>query len=232
MTLFHIAERALAAAALVAASPALFTIALAIVATDGRPVFFRQTRVGLGGRPFRIWKFRTMRKRAGTRVTAANDSRITGVGRLLRRYKLDEIPQLFNVAAGQMSLIGPRPEVPEFVDHADPVWRGVLSVRPGITDLATIVYRDEERLLGAAPDPERFYREAILPRKLALNLRYAASRTWRSDLKLLRLTIQFSLRPGRFDAGVVARQFVQEEAAHDSGFHPVPSAQHRRAGNC
>jgi lipopolysaccharide/colanic/teichoic acid biosynthesis glycosyltransferase len=230
MTFFSILERAFAAAALLAASPALAAIAIAILATDGRPVFFRQTRIGRGGRPFRIWKFRTMRNRAGSRVTAANDSRITAVGRLLRRYKLDETPQLINVAAGQMSLIGPRPEVPEFVDHADPVWRGVLAARPGITDLATIVYRDEERLLGAEPDPERYYREVILPRKLALNLRYAASRTWRSDLRLLLFTVRCSLRPGRFDAGVVARQFVPQDA-HDSEFHPVPSAHHRRAGN-
>jgi lipopolysaccharide/colanic/teichoic acid biosynthesis glycosyltransferase len=121
------------------------------------------------------------------------------VGRYLRKYKLDELPQLWNVLVGQMSLVGPRPEVPAFVDVTDASWQAVLSVRPGLTDLATLLYRDEERLLAGYSDPERAYRESILPAKLALNLEYLAKRSFASDLSLLVLTVIISLVPRAFD---------------------------------
>ena len=135
----------------------------------------------------------------GTAITSGGDRRITPVGKVLRRYKLDEFPQLWNVVRGDMSFIGPRPEVPCFVDSGDPVWQAVHSVRPGITDLATLVYRDEEKLLAGFADPERGYREAVLPAKLALNLQYLERRSAARDLKLLALTIRYSFVPGGFD---------------------------------
>src|SRR5215475_13877752 len=122
--------------------PVFALIAIAILLDDGRPVFFTQVRVGRGGQPFRIWKFRTMRPgAAGNAITAAGDNRVTRLGRLLRKCKLDELPQLLNVIRGQMSLVGPRPEVPEYVQIETPLWRAVLQVKPGITDLASLLYR-------------------------------------------------------------------------------------------
>jgi lipopolysaccharide/colanic/teichoic acid biosynthesis glycosyltransferase len=134
----------------------------------------------------------------GAAVTRSGDDRITPLGRMLRRHKLDELPQLWNVLRGEMSLIGPRPELPRFVDSADPAWRAVHRVRPGITDLATLVYRDEERILAQFDDPERGYREAVLPAKLALNLEYLERRTALRDLRLLGLTIRYSFIPSGF----------------------------------
>lgn len=206
-------ERLLALALLLAASPALLAIALAVRWWDGRPVFFRQERIGRGGRPFRLWKFRTMSNRnEGTAITASGDPRVTRLGRWLRAYKLDELPQLWNVARGDMSLIGPRPEVPCYVDAASPVWQAVHRVRPGVTDLATLVYRDEERILAAFTDPERGYREAVLPAKLKLNLEYLERRSALTDLKLLALTVRYSLLPRGFDAERVKRSILGEAA--------------------
>ena len=165
---------------------------------DGRPVLFRQRRVGRHGEPFTILKFRSMRmRRGGPEITSSGDGRVTRTGRFLRRYKLDELPQLWNVVRGDMSLIGPRPELPRYVDPL-PAWRAVHRVRPGITDLATLVYRDEERVLAGFPDPERGYRETVLPAKLALNLEYLQRRSPSRDLKLLALTVRYSFWPGRF----------------------------------
>ena len=134
-------------------------------------------------------------------ITAAGDARVTRVGAVLRRFKLDELPQLFNVLKGDMSLVGPRPEVPEYVQLEAPIWQAVLQVRPGVTDLATLLYRDEERLLGASDDPNALYRETVLPAKLMLNLGYLRSRSFRRDLKLILLTIRYSLFPRRFRSG-------------------------------
>jgi lipopolysaccharide/colanic/teichoic acid biosynthesis glycosyltransferase len=185
---------------LLLAAPFLVLIALAVRLQDGGPVLFRQERIGRHGSPFQLWKFRSMRmNNDGAAITSGGDQRITPFGKVLRRYKFDELPQLWNVVRGDMSFIGPRPEVPCFVDSADPVWQAVHSVRPGITDLATLVYRDEERILAGFADPERGYREAVLPAKLALNLQYLERRSTARDLKLLALTIRYSFVPGGFD---------------------------------
>jgi lipopolysaccharide/colanic/teichoic acid biosynthesis glycosyltransferase len=185
-------------------SPAFALVALAVWLDDGRPVLFRQTRVGRGGRPFVLLKFRSMLNRpdarAGALLTASGDPRVTRTGRLLRKFKIDELPQLWNVLRGEMNLIGPRPEVPRYVDMSQAVWRAVLDVAPGITDLATLVYRDEERILAGFADPESAYRETVLPAKLALNLAYLERRSRVRDLKLLALTAWHSLRPGAVDA--------------------------------
>ena len=204
-------ERLLAAAGLLIASPVLAAIGTAVAVFDGRPAFFRQTRIGRNGKPFRLWKFRTMRPGApGSRITAGGDCRVTRIGKFLRKYKLDELPQLWNVVVGEMALIGPRPEAPAFVDAANPVWTAVLASRPGITDLATIVYRDEEDVLRSAADVEQYYREVLLPRKLALNLEYTSVRCWRTDLELLWLTVRYSLHPRGFDAAHVQRRILSK----------------------
>jgi lipopolysaccharide/colanic/teichoic acid biosynthesis glycosyltransferase len=181
----------LLAAPLVA--PLVLIVAVAVKVDSSGPVFFRQERVGRFGRPFRIVKFRSMNVDHGTgglKITARGDSRITRVGRWLRWSKLDEVPQLWNVLVGDMSLVGPRPEVPEYVRLYTPHQRQVvLSVRPGLTDLAAIEFRDEEALLAAAPCPEREYAEVILPRKLALYERYVEERGLGRDLQILLRTL-------------------------------------------
>lgn len=184
-------------AGLLLLGPLLLLIALLILFLDGRPVLFRQERVGRRGKPFLVWKFRTMRTQApgskGPLITAACDPRITKLGSWLRRLKLDELPQLYNVLRGQMSVIGPRPEVKRYVHLEDPSWRLVLSVRPGLTDLATLAYVDEEETLAIYEDPEVEYRETILPRKLALNVQYLRLRSRHTDLRLVVLTILYVL---------------------------------------
>jgi lipopolysaccharide/colanic/teichoic acid biosynthesis glycosyltransferase len=164
--------------------PAFLVIAVLIKLDDGGAVFFRQLRVGRYGRAFRVWKFRTMIARAeqcGGPLTVGDDPRITRVGRWLRHSKLDELPQLFNVLAGQMSLVGPRPEVPHYVGLYTPDQRRVLDLVPGITDPASIAYRDESALLAQTPHWERQYVEVIMPEKIRLNLEYAAHATRRAD---------------------------------------------------
>src|SRR6266852_5941420 len=199
------------AAGLLLLLPVLAGVALVIIFDDGLPVLFNQIRVGRNGKLFRIWKFRTMRfGSAGSAITTAGDGRVTRAGATLRRFKLDELPQLFNVLKGDMSLVGPRPEVPEYVQLEAPVWQAVLQVRPGVTDLATLLYRDEEKLLGAARDPKALYREAVLPAKLALNLGYLRSRSFLRDLKLILLTIRYSLFPKRFDPDLIKRTVGME----------------------
>jgi lipopolysaccharide/colanic/teichoic acid biosynthesis glycosyltransferase len=198
-----------AAAGLICLLPVFAGLALAVIVDNGPPVFFRQTRIGKNGRPFRIWKFRTMCVGSlGSVITAAGDGRITRVGAVLRRWKLDELPQLFNVLTGDMSLVGPRPEVAEYVRLELPMWQAVLQVRPGITDLASLLYRNEEKLLGAAHDPNAFYRESVLPAKLLLNLAYLRSRSFWLDLRLIVLTIWYSLHPDRFDPVLIKRTFA------------------------
>lgn len=201
-------DAACSGAGLLFLAPVLAGIALVIILDDGRPVFFTQTRVGRKGKPFRIWKFRTMRSGShGSVITAAGDGRITRVGARLRKYKLDELPQLFNVFKGDMSLVGPRPEVPEHVRVEAAEWQSVLHVRPGITDLATLVYRDEELILGASGDPDTFYRESVLPEKLLLNIAYLVSRSFVLDLKLIFLTIRSSFFPESLDQDLIKRTF-------------------------
>ncbi len=177
-----------AAAGLLVASPVLAAAAVAVKLDDpSGTVFFRQVRVGLGGREFQILKFRSMRaSRGGPQVTSASDDRITRVGKLLRRTKLDELPQLVNVLVGDMSLVGPRPEVPRYVAEWPAASRTViLSVRPGLTDPGSIEFRHEESQLAAADDAERHYIDVILPRKVALYEDYVRNRTFLGDLAII-----------------------------------------------
>jgi lipopolysaccharide/colanic/teichoic acid biosynthesis glycosyltransferase len=171
----------------------LALVALAIKLDSPGPVFYRQVRVGLRGREFRIHKFRTMAHDPGDRgpqLTVGLDARITRVGAFLRRTKLDELAQLFDVFEGTMSLVGPRPEVPRYVALYPAALREkVLSVRPGITDFASIEYRDESTLLARSADPERTYRELILPTKLALQARYVDRSGLGTDLVLIGRTV-------------------------------------------
>lgn len=171
----------------------LALVALAIKLDSPGPVFYRQVRVGLRGREFRIHKFRTMAHDPGDRgpqLTVGLDARITRVGAFLRRTKLDELAQLFDVFEGTMSLVGPRPEVPRYVALYPAALREkVLSVRPGITDFASIEYRDESTLLARSTDPERTYRELILPTKLALQARYVDRSGLGTDLVLIGRTV-------------------------------------------
>jgi lipopolysaccharide/colanic/teichoic acid biosynthesis glycosyltransferase len=195
-----------AAAGLLILMPVLIALAVLVLWKDGSPIFFGQMRVGRRGKCFRIWKFRTMRAGGqGSLITAAGDTRVTPIGAVLRRLKLDELPQLFNVLKGDMSLVGPRPEVPECVQLEAPVWQAVLQVRPGVTDLATLLYRDEETLLGMSSDPETTYRETVLPAKLVLNLCYLQSKCFWRDLRLLFLTVHYSLFPERLDPDFIKR---------------------------
>lgn len=181
----------LAAIALVLLAPLMAAIAAAILVRDGRPVFFRQERVGQFGRPFPMWKFRTMVNGAqaiGGSLTVGADPRITPLGRWLRRRRLDELPQLVNVLRGEMSLVGPRPETPDFVAGYTPEQRAVLRLKPGVTDVASIAYRDEGALLAAAANPHDIYRRDIAPRKIDLSLAYARRATVLSDLGVLART--------------------------------------------
>ena len=183
---------AISAAALCVLWPVFLLIALAIVIDDPGPVFYRQVRVGRGGRPFRIFKFRTMvvdADKKGLSITVGRDSRITRVGAFLRKTKLDELAQLLNVLCGQMSFVGPRPEVPRYVELYTPYQRQVLLVRPGITDYASIAYRNENDLLAGADDPERMYIETIMPDKIELNMKYLREISPLTDVRLILRTV-------------------------------------------
>lgn len=178
---------AIAAVALIVCAPALLVV-IVLVRLSGRgPVIFRQERIGRDGQPFEIMKFRTMRAgAAGLSITTQHDHRITRVGRWLRATKIDEIPQLVNVLIGDMSLVGPRPELARYVDLWPETARSeILRVRPGITDPASIAFRNESAILSAADDPERCYVEEILPRKVELYRRYVAERSTSGDLRIL-----------------------------------------------
>jgi lipopolysaccharide/colanic/teichoic acid biosynthesis glycosyltransferase len=191
----RVAETALALAGLAVSSPVFLVAAVLVAATSPGPVLFRQRRMGFGGRPFTLLKLRTMRVAPeGVQLTASGDARITPVGRWLRRFKLDEIPQLWNVVRGDMALVGPRPEVPRYVDASDPLWQSVLSARPGLTDPVTLRLRDEEALLAGVGDVEGYYRERLLPWKLRGYRDYLARRTWTSDLGVLGATVLAVLR--------------------------------------
>ncbi len=190
---------AVSSAALILASPLLLLIAAAIKLSSPGPVLFLQPRVGRGGCSFSIWKFRTMVDGAhhrGPEITASGDPRVTTIGRLLRRTKLDELPQLVNVWRGEMSLVGPRPEVPRYVAGYSEEDRSVLSIRPGITDLASIAFRDEESVLAQFADREQAYVDVLLPRKLALAREYLRRQSFKLDLELLLRTLFVVVQPG------------------------------------
>lgn len=185
--------------ALVVLAPLLLGVALAVLISSGLPVFFLQERVGQGGRIFRLVKFRTMTRGAarGLPITGAGDRRVTGVGRILRATKIDELPQFVNVLQGSMSVVGPRPELARFVASYDEQQRAVLMVRPGLTDPASVAFRDEESLLGAI-DPaelEAYYASRILPRKLEMNLSYIARAGFWYDLGLVIKTMAAIVLP-------------------------------------
>ena len=177
---------------LVVLAPLWVVIGAAIKLQSRGPVFFRQERVGRGGVPFRLWKFRTMvvdAERLGGALTVGDDPRITAVGRVLRGLKLDELPQLLNILAGEMSLVGPRPEMARYVARYTEGERRVLDLVPGVTDPASLEYRDEAAILAARPDPEKAYVEEIVPHKIRLNLEYAGRATRRSDVAIILRTI-------------------------------------------
>lgn len=186
-----------AALALLLLAPLLVLVAVAVRLDSPGPVFFRQERVGRGGKLFRIHKFRTMRVDAqalGPQVTVGRDVRITRVGHWLRNRRIDELPQFIDVLLGRMSLVGPRPEVPRYVAHyPEALKRQLLAVRPGITDPAALAHIDEAALLAGSVDPEREYIDSILPRKLALQAEYAARATLWSDLQVLGRTVRVLL---------------------------------------
>lgn len=175
-----------AALGLLVLSPVLLVCALLVGLTSPGGVLFRQERIGKDGVPFTIYKFRSMRKdNAGLKISTSRDTRITSVGRVLRKTKLDELPQLWNVLKGDMSFVGPRPEVREYTDLYTPEQRQVLMVRPGITGLASIRYRNENELLTASSDPNRTYIDEVMPAKLALDLKYIPRACVSYDIKLI-----------------------------------------------
>lgn len=176
---------------LVLFSPFFIIIALWIALDSKGGVFYKQIRVGKYGKHFKLLKFRSMRPnsdKAG-QLTVGNDNRVTSVGKFIRKTKLDEIPQLFNVIAGDMSIVGPRPEVPKYVDLYNDEQKKALSVRPGLTDYASIEYLDEQELLGKSDNPEETYIQEIMPAKLSLNLKYIEDRNFFLDLKLIFKTV-------------------------------------------
>lgn len=184
--------------ALLILAPVFLAIALAIKRDSRGPVMFRQDRVGLRGRVFRIHKFRTMVADAecrGPQLTAGSDPRITRVGFFLRRHKLDELPQLIDVVRGDMSIVGPRPEVPRYVALYPPEVRDiVLSVRPGITDAASVAYRNEGSQLARASDTEQLYVDVIMPQKLRLCVEYVRTRSLPGDVMIVARTLAALLR--------------------------------------
>jgi lipopolysaccharide/colanic/teichoic acid biosynthesis glycosyltransferase len=192
LILKRILDVVLSAAGLVVLALPMLVIVVIIRITSPGPVFYRATRVGRGGRLFRLYKFRSMVVNAdqvGPRITGSDDARITPVGRFLRRTKLDELPQLINVLRGEMSLVGPRPEDPKYVSFYTPEQRAVLSVRPGITGAASVMYRHEEALLECDNREERYVQE-IMPAKLALDLEYVRNVSVMRDIKLITQTLR------------------------------------------
>lgn len=174
-------------------SPLFLIMAIWIKADSPGPVFYRQTRVGRGNRDFRLFKFRSMKvgsDKKGLITVGGHDPRVTRSGYYIRKYKLDELPQLINVFKGDMSLVGPRPEVRKYVDLYTPEQLHVLDVRPGITDLASIRYRNENELLEQAGDPEQYYREVVMQDKLRINSEYIADRSFFKDIKIIFLTFK------------------------------------------
>ena len=174
-------------------SPLFLIVALWIKSDSPGPVFYRQSRVGRYGKDFRLFKFRSMRvgsDKKGLITVGGHDPRVTRSGYYIRKYKLDELPQLINVFIGDMSLVGPRPEVRKYVDLYTPEQLHVLDVRPGITDLASIRYRNVNELLAKASDPEQYYREVVMQDKLRINLQYISDHSFFRDLKIIFMTIK------------------------------------------
>jgi len=215
-------EAVIALVGLIVTAPLIALCGLAIAVSSGFPVLFRQTRVGRNGRPFQLYKLRTMKPSAnGPQITSGSDARITRLGSFLRHTKLDELPTLWNVLRGDMSLVGPRPEVPRFVNLEDPIWQKVFSVRPGITDPVTLQLRSEADLLARIDgDTEQYYVNELQPLKLKGYVAYLEERTWRSDVHVLLRTIAAIVAPGKanplsVDEGV---EVAQPEGEFQEGF--------------
>lgn len=181
---------------LILLSPFMLIIAILIKLDSKGPIFFKQVRVTKNGREFKIFKYRTMRVGSDkfSQITVGKDSRITKVGDFLRKYKLDEIPQLINVLIGDMSLVGPRPEVPKYVALYTEEQREILKVRAGITDYASIEFSNENDILANETDPEKAYIEKIMPRKIELNKKYLSEISVMTDIKIILLTIKKILK--------------------------------------
>jgi len=182
----------LSALGLILLSPLFLVLAIAIATDSPGGIFYRQTRVGKNGHPFRIFKFRSMRSgsdKKGQLTVGSTDQRITRTGRFIRKHKLDEFPQLINVLKGDMSLVGPRPEVPKYVAMYNDEQKKVLSVRPGITDYASIEYANENDLLSSSSNPEKTYIDEVMPAKLELNKKYISEAGLRTDIKLIFRTL-------------------------------------------
>ena len=178
---------------LVVLFPLFLFIGILIKLGPKGPVFYRGVRIGRFGKPFKIYKFRTLVANAdkiGGPSTAGNDFRITKIGKILRKYKLDELPQLINVLKGEMSLVGPRPEVPFYVNMFTEEEREILNIRPGITDWASLWNSDEGAILARSPDPEKTYREKIRPQKIKLQLKYVREKSFATDLRIILQTLK------------------------------------------
>lgn len=203
-------ERLLAAVLLFLASPILLVISLLIVLDSGLPILFFQERMGQHGKPFRIVKFRSMRRSShGPAITSAGDLRITRAGDFLRTYKLDELPQLWNIIAGQMRFIGPRPEVPSYVELSSALWKELLESKPGLTDPSSLAYRNEEQMLSRYENAHTAYRDEILPRKLRLSIRYLRRRSIFSDCRVLLWTVRYSFFPWTIDAARFTKDILK-----------------------
>jgi lipopolysaccharide/colanic/teichoic acid biosynthesis glycosyltransferase len=182
----------LSGAGLAVLAPFLLAVAIMVKLTSRGPVFYRQTRVGQNGKPFQMWKFRTMvvgAEKMGALVTKAQDPRMTALGRILRKAKIDELPQLWNVLRGEMSFVGPRPEVPRYVEHYTAEQRNILRYKPGITDVASMLFRNEQALLQGCSNVEEFYLRYCLPKKIELNREYAARASVQADLWIILQTL-------------------------------------------
>lgn len=219
----RIVDLAAASLGMVVLSPVFLLIALAVKTSSAGPVMFRQQRVGRVGQLFTLLKFRSMEERiAGPEITARGDSRVTRIGRLLRRSKLDELPSLWNVARGEMALVGPRPEVPRYVQQSDPQWALILATRPGLTDPVTLRLRNEEDLLASVEDPERFYRETLQPFKLNAYVEYLKTRSPGSDAKVLVSTLLAVLNSARTPPPTLEE--IQTQIGPDRDRNPLSSS--------
>lgn len=177
---------------LIILSPIFLIIAVLIKINSKGAVFFRQTRVGLNGKEFKIYKFRTMvtdAEKKGMQITVGNDSRVTSIGKIIRKCKMDEIPQLINVLIGDMSFVGPRPEVPKYVEMYNEADKEILMIRPGITDIASIEYRNENEILGKSENPEKTYIEEVMPAKIKFNKEYLSNISIKYDIYLIIKTV-------------------------------------------
>lgn len=189
-------EICLALIGLALAAPILVIFAILITRNSQGPILFRQKRVGINGKEFTLFKLRTMAAaKTGPLITSADDCRVTFIGKILRKTKIDELPELWNVLRGDMSFVGPRPEVPEFVDLDDPIWQRILEHRPGITDPVTLRLRNEEQLLTKVIDKERYYREVIQPYKKRGYVKFVETKTWKTDIRIIGRTIKAVVLP-------------------------------------